>query len=135
MKPTRYIVPEGYRANRACMLTFEGIDICMLIECVNPLEGDKAYLFVPEWDGVDNALKAGMYDIPGLDLSLRLPQYDYVGRFPAFLTFRFVPLDRPDWQWHYKYVGLEHNQDQWEYMVRMGGMCHEDRIRVRLCSP
>lgn len=134
MKRFEYTVPNSdYVPKRACMLNYKGIEICKLIECVNMFEGDKGYTFVPDYEAMDKALAIGMVDIPGIDHTLRLPQYNRFGIFPAFLVFRYIPIDRPDWVWRYKKVGLNH-QDQWEFMVRMKGACREDSIRVERCD-
>lgn len=135
MKHLDYTVPAPYRADRACMLKYNDVYICKLIECINIYEGDKGYIFVPDWEEMDRALAMGMVDISGIDHTLRLKQYNRFNRgLPAFLYFRFIPIDRPDWQFHYAKVGLKHNQDQWEFMIRHHGACAEDPIRLDRCD-
>lgn len=131
----RYTIPDpNYDAKRACLLLYKGIVVAKLIECVDRYEGDKGYIFVLDYDNIAEARKHGFIDIPGINDELHLPQYNRFGIFPSFLDFRYIPIDRPDWQWHYARYGLEHNQDQWEFMMRQGGRCKEDPIIVERCE-
>lgn len=123
-----YTIPEGYLAERAVEILRDEQPIALLIECREDCEEDKGYLFVVDWDAYEEAKKHGMCDIPGIP---ETHEVQYFAPFlHDFLYRRFIPIDRPDWQYHYSKVGLKH-QDQWEFIVRMKGRCNEDKFTVR----
>lgn len=135
MKQLKYTIPyPEYDAKRACLLNYKGTVIAKLVECVNRYEGDKGYIFILDYDGISEAKKLGFSDIPGINHELALPQYNRFNMLPSFLDFRFIPIDRPDWQYHYAKFGLKNNQDQWELMIRAKGRCKEDPIQVERCE-
>ena len=130
MKCIDYTLPEKFKAKRAVDILYrDKIVVCTLIECVHVFEGDVGYIFVPWWENYPIAKEAGMCDIPGIP-ETGAAQFAMLDRLPAFLYTRYIPIDRSDWRDHYAYVGLDY-QDQWEYMVRLGGKCVEDNFTVR----
>lgn len=125
----KFTPPEDYEPKRAVKLIYSGVEVCILVECVNVYEGNKGYVFLVDWDNYKVAKETkGMHDIPGIPETYK-EQYVLTDRLPCFLYYRFIPIDRPDWKYHYGRVGLDH-QDQWELMVRMQGRCVECKFLV-----
>lgn len=132
MYHTKNIRPKGSRPFRVAMIYYKDIPICKITkEGVDYEEDEVTYVFEIIWSNYDEQRKLGMTEFSGIDETLRLKEYIRHNYMPSFLYTRMIPIDRIDWQDHYKTVGLEHHQDQWEFVMRKKGRCIENPLTVK----
>ena len=102
------------------------IDVAKLTKYVND-SGEVTYVVTVDWEAYDNS---GIWDdIPGYDMSLRLPEYVRHNSI-VFMTEYMPPKSREDSYELMLSVGLDMPYDMWAFMIEQGRVCM-DGWRVR----
>lgn len=106
-------------------ITYDGIQVATLTRYMNEA-CETEYVYVVDWKVWDSL--GLFYNIPGLNMDLRLPEYVRHST-PVFITEYMASPKREDMVELIKQMGLPNDTDIWELMIATGRPCR-DKFRV-----